>query len=143
MILPDANLLIYAVDADSPHQARARTWLEEVLSGSAAVGFAWPVLLAFLRLTTRSAVFSRPLSVEQACCFVDGWLATPVARLVLPGSRHWLVLRELLTATGTAGNLSSDAHLAALALEHGARIASADGDFRRFPGVHWFDPLAK
>ena len=141
MILVDANLLIYAVDADSPHHAKARPWLEEMLSGTTRVGLAWVVLLAFLRITTHPAVMRRPLVVERALGYVDEWLGQPFVESVSPGEKHWPLLRTLLAATGAAGNLTSDAHLAALALENGAEICSTDRDFGRFPGVRQINPL--
>lgn len=141
MILVDANVLVYAVDSDSHHHRAARRWLEAALSGSAPVGFAWVVLLAFLRVTTRPGILRTPLPPERALAFVDEWLAQPNARAVVPGEGHWAVLRSLLRSTGTAGNLTSDAHLAALALEHGAAVCSTDRDFERFPGIERIDPL--
>lgn len=141
MILVDANVLVYAVDSDSHHHRAARRWLETALSGSAPVGFAWVVLLAFLRVTTRPGILRKPLPPERALAFVDEWLAQPNARAVVPGEGHWAVLRSLLRSTGTAGNLTSDAHLAALALEHGASVCSTDRDFERFPGIERVDPL--
>ncbi len=141
MILIDANLLIYAVDSDSPHHAKARHWLEETLSGTTRVGLAWVVLLAFLRLTTHPAVMRRPLAVERALEYVDEWLGQPFVETVVPGEKHWPLLRTLLAATGAAGNLSSDAHLAALSLENNAEIRSTDRDFGRFPGVRHINPL--
>ena len=142
MILVDANLLIYAVDADSPNHARARRWLEETLSGDTPVGLAWVVILAFLRVTTRSGILRNPLPPEAAIDYVDSWLRQPFVEAVAPGENHWPVLRSLLQASGMAGNLTSDAHLAALALEHGCTIASADNDFRRFAGVAHVNPVA-
>lgn len=141
MILVDANVLVYAVDSDSHHHRAARRWLEAALSGTEPVGFAWVVLLAFLRVTTRPGILRRPLPPERALAFVDEWLAWPNARAVVPGEGHWAVLRSLLRSTGTAGNLTSDAHLAALALEHGASVCSTDRDFGRFPGIERIDPL--
>lgn len=141
MILVDANVLIYAVDSDSPHHRPARRWLEAALSGTAPVGLAWIVILAFVRLTTRPGILARPLAVERALAFVDEWLAQPCVRAVAPGEGHWAVLRNLVRAAGTAGNLASDAHLAALALELGASICSTDRDFERFPGVQRVSPL--
>ena len=141
MILVDANLLIYAVDADSSHHAVARRWLETALSGPGWVGLPWIVVLAFVRVTTRSGILRRPLRVEQAIGYVDEWLAQPCVRLVTPGDRHWSILRGLLEGCGTAGNLTSDAHLAALAIEHGCVIASTDNDFKRFSGVGLHNPL--
>jgi toxin-antitoxin system PIN domain toxin len=141
-MLVDANLLIYAIDADSPHHTRSRRWLEEVLSSDTPVGLPWLVVLAFLRITTRAGIMRKPLSPEQAVGFVDDWLAQPYVVLMGPSEHHWAVLRNLLLAAGTAGNLTSDAHVAALAIEHGCEIASADNDFRRFPGVVLVNPLA-
>jgi len=141
VILVDANLLIYAVDADSPHHARARAWLEAALSAPDPLGLAWVVTLAFLRLTTRPGILRRQLPTAQALEYVDQWLRQPCARTIVPGENHWPILRTLLAATGTAGNLAGDAHLAALAIEHGATICSTDQDFRRFPGVKHVNPL--
>jgi uncharacterized protein len=142
MILVDANLLIYAIDRDSPHHASARRWLEDVLSGSATVGLTWGVILAFLRLTTRPGILRRPMSVETALDFVDEWLSLPAVEAVVPGDRHWPVFRNLLQAAGTAGNLTSDAHLAAIAIERGATVFSTDNDFGRFPGLRHENPLS-
>jgi hypothetical protein len=141
VILVDANLLIYAIDADSPHHARARQWLEETLSGDTQVGLPWVVILAFLRITTRTGILQNPLPAGEALAYVDSWLRQPYVRAVGPGDSHWSIFRNLLQSSGTAGNLTSDAHLAALALEHGYAIASADNDFRRFAGVTHTNPL--
>jgi uncharacterized protein len=142
VILVDANLLIYAVDSDAPHHARARGWLEDVLSDSTPVGLPWAVLLAFLRVTTRPGILVRPLDPDAACRFVDGWLAQPNVEAIGPGPNHWAVLRNLLADAGTAGNLTSDAHVAALAIERGCVLYSSDNDFKRFPGVRHVNPLA-
>ena len=142
MILPDVNVLLYAVDAASPRQSLARPWLEGRLSGSETVAFAWSVLTAFVRLGTHPSVFHEPLTPAQAFDLIDGWLALPAVIVVHPGDRHQAVLRELLEPLGTAGNLVPDAHLAALAIEHGATLASSDHDFARFGGLRWMDPLA-
>ena len=142
MILVDANLLIYAVDTDAPQHTRAKRWLEEALSGTTRVGLPWVVLLAFIRITTRDGILVRPLSPRAALDYVDAWLAQPNAEPVAPGPTHWLRLRNLLESAGTAGNLTSDAHLAALAIDHGATLYSADNDFKRFPGVDHVNPLA-
>ena len=143
MKLLDANILLYAVNADAPQHASARRWLEGVLGGTEAVAFAWVVLLAFLRLTTKAAVFDRPLSVDEAFDFMDEWLAQPSAVIVQPTARHAAILRGLVSQRGTGGNLTTDAHLAALAIEHGADLCSCDSDFARFPGLRWHDPLAR
>ncbi|MGI9302912.1 MAG: type II toxin-antitoxin system VapC family toxin [Gammaproteobacteria bacterium] len=142
MILVDANLLIYAIDADSPHHQQARQWLETVLSGDEETGFAWIVILAFIRITTHSRIMRAPLDPARAIGFIDEWLEQPGARTVSPGEKHWPVLRNLLESSGTAANLTSDAHLAALALEHGCTIYSADHDFNRFPGLKHVNPVA-
>jgi toxin-antitoxin system PIN domain toxin len=141
MILIDANLLIYAVNEDAPLHRKAKSWLEAALSGTETVGLSWTVLLAFLRLTTRAGVFRRPLAVELALDVVDAWLAQPAVVAVEPTAKHSRVLRDLLSALGTGGNLTSDAHLAALAIEHGADLCSSDADFSRFPRLRWRNPL--
>ena len=115
--------------------------MEERLSGTETFAFTWVVLLAFIRLTTSPRVFQSPLSTSQALDLVDGWLAQPCVTVVHPTSRHAPVLRDLLEPLGTAGNLTTDAHLAALAIEHGAELCSTDRDFSRFPGLRWADPL--
>jgi toxin-antitoxin system PIN domain toxin len=142
MILVDANLLIYAVNGDSPFHDQARPWWEESLSGHELVGLPWAVILAFLRVTTHRRIFDRPLEPEQALGYVDEWLNLPICRTPEPTDRHWPVLRNLLVQSGTAGNLTTDAHLAALALEHGATLCSSDNDFQRFPGIAFHNPLA-
>jgi toxin-antitoxin system PIN domain toxin len=141
MILVDANLLIYAVNQDAPLNRKAKRWLESALSGKETVGFPWNVLLAFLRLTTRPGLFVRPLPVDTAFDLVASWLDQTPSTIVHPGPRHLVVLRELLRPLGTGGNLTSDAHLAALAIEHGAELCSSDTDFARFPGLLWSNPL--
>lgn len=142
MKLTDVNLLLYAVDTSAPRHRAARRWLEERLSETETFAFAWAVLLAFLRLSTNPRVFEAPLGPAEAFDIVDGWLAHPCSTVVQPTERHAAVLRELLEPLGTAGNLTTDAHLAALAIEHGADLCSSDSDFSRFPGIRWLDPLA-
>jgi uncharacterized protein len=119
----------------------ARAWVEDRLSGTETFALAWVVLLAFIRLTTSSRVFQSPLTTRHALDLVDGWLAQPCATVVHPTSRHAAVLGELLEPLGTAGNLTTDAHLAALAIEHGAELCSTDMDFSRFTGLRWTNPL--
>lgn len=142
MKLVDANVLLYAVNEDAPQHAKSRAWLERALSGPEPVAFDWTVLLAFLRLSTRSAVFPRPLSVAQAIEVMQSWLAQPCAEIVDAAEPHLDVLARLLGPLGTAGNLTADAHLAAVALEYGAELCSCDADFSRFPGLRWTNPLA-
>jgi hypothetical protein len=142
MKLPDLNLLLYAVDSEATVHEGARTWLEETLSGTEEVGFAWIVLLGFTRISTNPGIYEQPLTITEALDVVDGWLSQPVATVVEPTSRHTSILGELLGPLGAGGNLVSDAHLAALAIEHGAEVYSRDNDFARFNGVRWVDPLA-
>jgi uncharacterized protein len=139
--LLDVNLLLYAYDAQSPRHKPAREWLEQTLSGSETVGLPWVVMLAFIRLITRSVVVEHPLTVDEAIDLVESWLDQPCVTIIHPTDRHPVVLRELLQPFGTAGNLTTDAHLAALAIEHGASLCSCDADFSRFPGLRWSDPL--
>jgi toxin-antitoxin system PIN domain toxin len=139
--LPDVNLLLYAVDEESPAHDSAREWLEMALSGTEAVAFAWITLIGFLRISTNPAAIRQPLQPGDALDHIDEWLAQPVATIVKPTSAHAETLRRLLEPVGTAGNLTTDAHLAALAIEHGAELCSSDNDFSRFDGVRWVNPL--
>jgi hypothetical protein len=139
--LPDVNLLVYAVDESSRHHVGARSWLERVLSGTEEIGFAWLALLGFIRVSTNPSALGNPLSPARAFEFVDSWLGQPVSTVVHPTPEHAATLRGLLEPLGTAGNLTSDAHLAALAIEHGAELCSGDADFSRFPDLRWTDPL--
>jgi len=141
MIVVDANLLIYAVNRDAQRHEEAKAWLEQAISGRETVALPWNVLLAFLRLTTRPGLFRKPLPVSSALDLVGSWLERDAVTLLHPGPRHYQVLRELLLNCGTGGNLTSDAHLAALTMEHGAELCSLDRDFERFPGLKWRNPL--
>ncbi|HSW08602.1 TA system VapC family ribonuclease toxin [Aquabacterium sp.] len=135
MKLPDTNVLIYAANRDAPQQAAASRWLGEAFDDGGGVGLSWQALLGFIRICTRHGILSRPLTVEQALQAVDGWLSHPAARVLEPGAKHAALLGRLLIGAGTAGNLTSDAHLAALAIEHGAILGSFDRDFGRFAGL--------
>lgn len=141
MKLVDLNLLLYAVNRDSPKHDAAREWLEDAFSGEERIGLSWMVLLGFLRLTTSARVFPRPLDALQAVALVESWLEQPSVIAVHPGDEHWPILRGLLADAGTAGNLTTDAHLAALAIEHGAELCSTDSDFARFPKLRWTNPI--
>ncbi|MDZ7642040.1 MAG: type II toxin-antitoxin system VapC family toxin [Desulfurivibrio sp.] len=141
MILLDVNLLLYAVNHDLPQHEQARSWLEKALSGEESVGLPWVVILAFLRLTTNQRVFEHPQTIKEAGAYIDEWLAQPVVSAVVPGPNHWSVLRNLLAASGTGGNLTTDAHIAALAIEHGYTVYSTDHDFKRFAGLSHINPL--
>lgn len=135
MHLVDANVLLHAVNERAREHVAARAWLQTALGGTEPVAFAWVVILAFVRLSTHPAVFARPLTPRQAADLVERWLHSPAAVHVEPSRRHLSLLRGLLENAGTGGNLVNDAHLAALALEHGASIVSFDRDFARFHGV--------
>lgn len=137
MKLIDTNVLLYAVNADSPEHEVARVSIEESLSGDTGVGFAWLALVGFVRLATRRGILPHPLGLDDALAVVDDWLGAPQARLLEATPRHWPLLRRLLVGAGTAGNLSNDAHLAALAIEHGATLVSFDRDFERFAGLRF------
>jgi len=123
------------VNADSREHTVARATVEEGLSDDAGLGFAWLALVGFVRLATRRGILARPLETEDALGVVDDWLAAPHARLREATPRHWPILRRLLAGAGVAGNLTNDAHLAALAIEHGATLVSFDRDFERFAGL--------
>jgi toxin-antitoxin system PIN domain toxin len=142
VILPDVNVLVHAYNADSPAHARARAWWEDALGASRPVGLAWSVVLGYIRITTHPRVAASPLPPAVACGHVEAWLAQPQVTLLHPGERHAAILFDLLRRLGTAGNLTTDAHLAALAIEHQAEVCSSDADFARFPGLCWTNPIA-
>lgn len=141
MIVPDTNLLIYAYDADSPYHARARVWWERALSGTVPVGLPWIVLLAFTRLATHPQLNDNPMTVEQARRIIESWLAVPLVQLLIPGASLFHRFFDLLAEIGTAGNLTTDAMIAAHAFEAGGAVHSNDADFGRFPGLKWVNPL--
>lgn len=141
MILVDANLVLYAEDALSPQHEAARTWWDAQLSGASPVCLSWGVLCAFIRISTNSRVYERPLDLDQAMSRVQSWLDQPCVRLVHPTERHWTVLQALLKEGQALGNLVTDAHLAALAVQHGCTLMSTDGDFARFPKLKWSNPI--
>lgn len=141
MILVDANLLVYAHVRSFAQHARAGTWLDQKLSDNAPVGLPWESLVAFLRIVTNPRIFERPESIELARQQVAAWLDCEVVWIPQPTERHASVLEILLDATSARANLVHDAHLAALAIEHGLLLCSTDGDFARFPGLRWENPL--
>ncbi|MBW1946745.1 MAG: hypothetical protein C4B57_09835 [Deltaproteobacteria bacterium] len=141
MKVVDINLLIYAINKDTPHHLKAKKWLEASLSSDEPFGFAWTVILGFLRITTNSRIMPTPLSSEIALEIIDEWIRQPPSRIIVATERHWSILKELLMPLGTAANLTSDAHLAALAIEHGARLFSTDNDFSRFAMLRWTNPI--
>lgn len=141
MILLDANLLIYAHVESFPQHALAKSWLDVRLSSGDAVGLPWASLLAFMRIVTNPRVFERPEPITDAWRQVEAWLDVEAVWTPSPGARHRAVLTALLARGGLAANLVPDAHLAALAIEHGLLLCSTDGDFARFPGLRWQNPL--
>ena len=141
MILVDANLLVYAHVAAFQQHEPAREWLDEQLNGSAAVGLPWPSLLAFLRLVSNPRVFEQPEPMAEAWAQVQAWLGCDPAWIPQPGERHAELLGELLAVPGVQANLVPDAHLAALALEHGLILCSTDSDLGRFPRLRWTNPI--
>ncbi len=140
-ILVDANLLIYAYNDAATRHRSARDWLEKRLAGSTPVGLPWPSLLAFLRVATHPRIFPRPVEMQRAWDQVGNWLSSHVAWVPHPTGRHAEVLAGFLALPNVRGNLVHDAHLAALAVEHGLTLCSTDGDFARFPGLRWENPI--
>lgn len=141
MIIPDVNLLVHAYNSESPRHAKARAWWERTLGEPGPVGLAWSVALGYIRIVTHPRILMNPLPPASACAHVEAWLAQPQVALLHPGDRHAAILFDLLRKLGTAGNLTTDAHLAALAIEHQAEVYSTDADFARFPGLRWRNPL--
>jgi uncharacterized protein len=141
LILVDANLLLYAHNASSEHHRAARLWLEEVFSKPDPVRFSWITLLAFLRIGTNSRAFPHPLTIKDASALVSEWLEQPTVSILEPGERYWEILSGLLLSAQAHGPLIMDAHLAALAIEHGAVLHTTDQDFTRFPELQTRNPL--
>ena len=143
MILVDANLLIYAHVQSFAQHERARSWLDEQLSGKTSVGLPWMSLLVFLRIVTNSRVFERPEATQSAWKQVSAWLDCDVVWIPQPTERHRELLGTLLRGAGIQAGLVQDAHLAALAIEHGLSLCSTDSDFARFEGLRWMNPLGR
>jgi len=141
MKIVDINLLIYAINKDTPYHFKAKKWLEDSLSSDEPFGFAWIVILGFLRIVTNGRIMPTPLIPEVAIDCVNDWLQQPPSLTIVPSHQHWSIFKELLMPLGTAANLTSDAHLAALAIEHGARLYSTDNDFSRFQSLRWTNPI--
>lgn len=141
MIILDANILLYAYHTGVPQHDAARRWIEEVFSGNEDIRIPWSTILGFLRIGTNPRVFERPLGIDEARAHVDGWLELPNVGVIEPGARYWDLLRTILVDAQVAGPLVSDAALAALAIEHGAILATTDRDFSRFDGVKLLNPL--
>ena len=141
-MIVDANILLYAADSDSEFHAPAKTWLEAALNGPGRVGLPWPTLTAFLRISTHPRAARNPLTPGEAWDLIEDWLAAGAAWIPQPGPRHAEVFRQLTVGASLRGNLVSDAHLAALAIEHGVGICSADSDFARFASLEWINPVS-
>jgi len=141
LIIPDINLLVYAYDSTSPLHSKAAKWWVSCLSGSTTVGLPWVVALGFIRLWTNPKVFARPMTADTAAGHVESWIERRNVRIVSPGPRHAELLFSFLRDAGRGGNLTTDAHLAALAVELGATVHTSDADFARFPGLKWKNPL--
>jgi len=141
VILPDINLLIHAHNRESPRHERARVWWDAVLAGPEGVGLAWATILGFIRITTHRGILNHPLTPQEATDRVVEWLSLPHFHIPHPSDGHLGRLREQLIQLGTAGNLTTDAHLATLAIERGYVLHSTDADFARFPGLKWKNPL--
>ncbi len=140
MIIPDVNVLLNAYNASASQHTVLRHWWEDTLSGQRPVGLPWAVILGFIRIATNPRVWTHPVPVEDAIRNVESWMEQPLVEVVAPGERHPEILFRLLRDAGTAGNLTTDAHLAALAIEYQAEIATTDLDFGRFAGLRWFNP---
>ena len=141
MILVDANILLYAEDSLHPYHQKAREWWDGQLSRTGPVCLCWTVLSAFIRIGTNPRVYEHPLSLEQALDRVQSWLDQPCTRVVRPTDRHWTIFQQMLKDGQAVANLVTDAHLSALAIEHGCELASTDSDFARFPKLKWRNPL--
>jgi uncharacterized protein len=135
MKLPDVNVLLHAVDTTHKSHPIAKRWLESSLAEPGGLGFVWWVLIGFVRIATCKGVLTNPLPVAEALSVMDEWVNHPKAQIISPGARHGDILTRLLLAAGTAGNLTNDAHLAAIAIEHGAEVGTFDHDFKRFSGL--------
>jgi len=141
VILVDANLLLYAEDQLSPRHTAARRWWDATLSGATQVCLCWPVICAFIRIGTNSRIFESPLSIEESVSRVESWMAQPCTRLIYPTKQHWAILKQLMIDGQAKANLVSDAHLAALAIEHDCELFSTDADFARFQKLKWKNPI--
>lgn len=140
-MIVDANVLLYAEDESSPHHEPARRWLTEALNGPVRIGLPWPSLLAFLRIRTHPRAYEHPLDPVEAWSRITDWIGAPAAWIPTPTARHAEILGELVATHRPRAALVPDVHLAALALEHGVGVCSADTDFARFPNLHWVNPL--
>ena len=142
MVVPDINLLVFAYNEAAPRHNAARAWWEGLMTGREPIGLPWAVVLGFIRLVTHPAVLEAPLSARAAIERVRQWFAREHVLTLDPGPRHLQIIEGLFEGTAVAANLTTDTHLAALAIEHQCELHSNDLDFGRFPGLRWRDPLA-
>jgi toxin-antitoxin system PIN domain toxin len=140
-MLLDVNLLLYAYDSTSKEHHRAKSWFEQILMGPETVALPWATILAFLRIATTPRIETKPLDLHEAVSIAADWLERGNVIIVHPTDRHWMILRNLLPKSRIRGSLIMDAHLAALAIEHGATLCTNDRDFARFPGLKVEYPL--
>jgi toxin-antitoxin system PIN domain toxin len=142
VILPDINLLVYAYDSSSRHHETARQWWEDRLNGSKLVGLSWVAVLGFIRLLTNPRIFNDPYPPEEILAIVESWLELPHVKFIHPSDAHFSLFSSMIKEVGAAGNLTTDAHLATLALERGMILYTTDADFTRFPGLKWKNPMS-
>ena len=141
MKVVDLNVLLYVVNENAAHHRALLTWWEDAVNGDESIGLPWAVLLGFIRMATNPKIFPQPLDPATAISKIGSWLALPNTYVVREKDEHWEILRTMLIESGTAGNLTTDAHLAALAISHGAVLVSCDSDFARFRGLRWENPI--
>jgi len=141
VIVVDANLLIYSYDVKSPDHHKSVAWLEHTLSGAESVGLPWPCICAFVRVVTNRRLGGMRVAVDQALGAADEWIRSPHVQVLTPGDRHWSVFRRMVVEGQATGALISDAEIAALTIEYGGVLYTADRDFARFPGLRWVNPL--
>jgi toxin-antitoxin system PIN domain toxin len=142
VIIPDVNVLVYAYNKDAKQHAAAREWWERTLAQAQPVGLPWVTILGFIRISTQRRIIERPMFPRDAIERVRSWLEVPNVEIISPGEDHGDILFRLIEEVGTAGDLTTDAHLAALAIEHSAELVSTDTDFARFRGLRWFNPTS-
>lgn len=142
MILTDANLLIYAYNEFAPEHRAARTWLRQSLASVQPLAFSWIAIMAFVRVSTNKKIFTKPYSTDEAYDVVANWLSAPKSLILTPGDEHLKIVKRLANESGVYGSTLTDAHIAALAIEHGVTLATTDSDFAQFAELQWFNPLA-
>ncbi len=141
MITPDANIVLYAYNEDAPQHAKAKQWLEEQFSLPVLFGLSWQVITAFLRISTNPRAFPQPFDLVEAIEIVDEWVALPNIEILIPTDKHWAIFQSLIVEGTTKAALMMDAHLAAIAIEHGAMLATTDRDFQKFSKLKTINPL--